>query len=165
MGPQPARVHPQRALPAKVGNIELDVDAGEARVNVGSDQLSLAIGKGGQNVRLAAKLSGFKIDLVATESISDLDAAMAAAASRQQDLGTAAPTDSRRAAFDALFATPKRPKPRRIPRVTRRRPMRPRRRPSHDEPIPPRPPAPLRRVPREPPEARAHPPRARGRAG
>jgi len=93
--------------PAKVGNIELDVDAGEARVNVGSDQLSLAIGKGGQNVRLAAKLTGFKIDLVATESISDLDAAMAAAASRQQDLGAAAPADSRRAAFDALFAAPK----------------------------------------------------------
>lgn len=90
--------------PAKVGQIELDIDHGEARVNVGSDQLSLAIGKGGQNVRLAAKLTGFKIDLVATEVISDLDAAMAAAASRAQDLGENVPSDSRRAAFDALFS-------------------------------------------------------------
>ena len=89
--------------PAKVGTIEIDVDTQEARVNVGGDQLSLAIGKGGQNVRLAAKLTGYKIDLVATEAISDLDAAMAAAASRAQDLAGAAPTDARRAAFDALF--------------------------------------------------------------
>jgi transcription termination/antitermination protein NusA len=107
--PSPREFIRNALSPAKVGNIELDQDAGEARVNVGSDQLSLAIGKGGQNVRLAAKLSGYKIDLVATESISDLDAAMAAAASRQQDLGTVPPTDTRRAAFDALFATPSAP--------------------------------------------------------
>ncbi len=93
--------------PAKVGSIELDQDAGEAKVMVGSDQLSLAIGKGGQNVRLAAKLTGFRIDLLASEAISDLDAAMVAAASRQADATTAAATgtgDSRRAAFDALFS-------------------------------------------------------------
>jgi len=35
----------------------------EARVYVPEDQLSLAIGKGGQNVRLAAKLTGWKIDV------------------------------------------------------------------------------------------------------
>jgi transcription termination/antitermination protein NusA len=96
--------------PAKVGSIELDQDAGEAKVMVGSDQLSLAIGKGGQNVRLAAKLTGFRIDLLASEAISDLDAAMAAAASRQADARTApiGSSDSRRAAFEALFsASPK----------------------------------------------------------
>ena len=35
----------------------------EAKVLVAEDQLSLAIGKGGQNVRLAAKLTGWKIDV------------------------------------------------------------------------------------------------------
>ena len=45
-------------------------------MTVGSDQLSLAIGKSGQNVRLAHKLKGYKIDLKASESGSDFDAAM-----------------------------------------------------------------------------------------
>ncbi len=66
--------------PAKVGSIEVDVDGKEATVTVTSDQLSLAIGKGGQNVRLAAKLTGFKIDLQESASVSDLDAAMRDAA-------------------------------------------------------------------------------------
>ncbi|HEX7003156.1 MAG TPA: transcription termination factor NusA [Trueperaceae bacterium] len=88
--------------PAKVGTIELDADAGEAKVLVGSDQLSLAIGKGGQNVRLAAKLTGFKIDLVPSETVSDLDAALQAVASRGTE--TVATSDTKRAAFDALFS-------------------------------------------------------------
>src|SRR5690554_2902536 len=88
--------------PAKVGLIEIDADKEEARVTVGSDQLSLAIGKGGQNVRLAAKLTGYKIDLAASESVSDLDAAMQAAADRSEDF-TASETS--RAAFDALFGS------------------------------------------------------------
>jgi transcription termination/antitermination protein NusA len=104
--PNPREFIRNALSPAKVGSIELDQDAGEARVMVGSDQLSLAIGKGGQNVRLAAKLTGFRIDLMASEAISDLDAAMAAAASRQADARSAppGPSDSRRAAFDALFS-------------------------------------------------------------
>ena len=78
----------------------MDTDLLEARVTVGNDQLSLAIGKGGQNVRLAAKLTGFKIDLQASETVSDLDAAMQAAASRTEDFVA---SDTKRAAFDALF--------------------------------------------------------------
>ena len=89
--------------PAKVGNIEVNTEAGEAKVNVGNDQLSLAIGKGGQNVRLAAKLTGFKIDLVASEHVSDLDAALQAVAARGES--TNLPTDdAKRAAFEALFS-------------------------------------------------------------
>src|SRR5690625_2094476 len=88
--------------PAKVGLIEHDADEEEAEVIVASDQLSLAIGKGGQNVRLAAKLTGYKIDLSASETVSDLDAAMQAAASRTED--AAATSESSRAAFDALFS-------------------------------------------------------------
>jgi N utilization substance protein A len=94
--------------PAKVGTIELDLEDKQARVTVGSDQLSLAIGKGGQNVRLAAKLTGFKIDLASSESISDLDAAMQAAASRMEDAGA---SERGHAAFDALFSASPDPAP------------------------------------------------------
>ncbi len=48
--------------PAKVVSVET-LSRKEARVLVPDDQLSLAIGKGGQNVRLAAKLTGWKIDV------------------------------------------------------------------------------------------------------
>jgi len=49
--------------PAKVVAIEIDEKEHKATVEVGNDQLSLAIGKGGQNVRLAAKLTGWRIDI------------------------------------------------------------------------------------------------------
>lgn len=48
--------------PAKVVSVEI-LPRREARVLVPEDQLSLAIGKGGQNVRLAAKLTSWKIDV------------------------------------------------------------------------------------------------------
>jgi transcription termination/antitermination protein NusA len=49
--------------PAKVLDIEIMDEEHKAIVEVASDQLSLAIGKGGQNVRLAAKLTGWRIDI------------------------------------------------------------------------------------------------------
>ncbi len=49
--------------PAKVISIELDTENHKATIEVANDQLSLAIGKGGQNVRLAAKLTGWRIDI------------------------------------------------------------------------------------------------------
>ena len=49
--------------PAKVISIDIDEKEHKATVEVGNDQLSLAIGKGGQNVRLAAKLTGWRIDI------------------------------------------------------------------------------------------------------
>ena len=49
--------------PAKVIAIELDEKEHKATIEVANDQLSLAIGKGGQNVRLAAKLTGWRIDI------------------------------------------------------------------------------------------------------
>ena len=49
--------------PAKVISIEMDEKEHKATVEVANDQLSLAIGKGGQNVRLAAKLTGWRIDI------------------------------------------------------------------------------------------------------
>jgi N utilization substance protein A len=59
--------------PAKVTNIETTEtpEGGKiAKVTVAEDQQSLAIGKGGQNVRLAAKLTGWKIDIRSDENAS-----------------------------------------------------------------------------------------------
>ena len=55
--------------PAKVLSIDLDESENKASVKVASDKLSLAIGKAGQNVRLAARLTGWKIDII--ESLED----------------------------------------------------------------------------------------------
>ena len=56
--------------PAKVDRVErVEGDEKIARVYVKSDQLSLAIGRGGQNVRLAAKLTDYKIDIIEVTSL------------------------------------------------------------------------------------------------
>jgi N utilization substance protein A len=61
--------------PARVMNVSIIAepntetgDRGHAVVEVAGDQQSLAIGRGGQNVRLAAKLTGWKIDIVSAQS-------------------------------------------------------------------------------------------------
>lgn len=58
----PAELVGNALNPAKVKEVEV-TGPREAKVLVADDQLSLAIGKGGQNVRLAAKLTGWKIDV------------------------------------------------------------------------------------------------------
>jgi transcription termination/antitermination protein NusA len=50
--------------PAKIIEINTNPETKIAQVKVNADQQSLAIGKGGQNVRLAAKLTGWKIDVI-----------------------------------------------------------------------------------------------------
>ena len=61
-----------RALsPAKVISVEIDEITKSARVIVPDDKLSLAIGKGGQNVRLAAKLTNWKIDVKSESRASE----------------------------------------------------------------------------------------------
>ncbi|OHB25214.1 MAG: transcription termination factor NusA [Parcubacteria group bacterium RIFOXYD2_FULL_52_8] len=60
--------------PAKIENIELDHEHKAAKVTVSAEQFSLAIGKGGQNVRLAAKLTGWKIDIIAPATETPLAA-------------------------------------------------------------------------------------------
>jgi len=56
--------------PAKILDIEINEKTKEAKVMVEEDQLSLAIGKSGQNVRLAAKLTGWKLDIRSREGKS-----------------------------------------------------------------------------------------------
>ena len=78
--------------PTKVVSVSLnDVDK-KAVVRVPEDQLSLAIGKQGQNVRLAAKLTGWNIDIISADE-SRIEAAAVAAAS---------PTDLEGSLLDAI---------------------------------------------------------------
>jgi len=64
----PAKFIANSLAPAKTISIDLDDAEHRATVKVSSDKLSLAIGKSGQNVRLAAHLTGWKIDIIeATE--------------------------------------------------------------------------------------------------
>ena len=54
----------QRSLtPAKVSNIDINTEKGTAAVFLKPDQVSLAIGKGGSNIKLASKLTGYEIDV------------------------------------------------------------------------------------------------------
>ena len=63
----PIKFISQALSPAKVNDVKIDKKKNEAKIIVPEDQLSLAIGIKGQNVRLAAKLTGWKIDIAAQE--------------------------------------------------------------------------------------------------
>ncbi len=69
----------QRALsPAKVTSVKLNEDTKRAEVFLKPDQISLAIGKGGYNIKLAGKLTGYEIDVFrdndeATADVEDVD--------------------------------------------------------------------------------------------
>lgn len=65
-----------RALsPAKILSVETNESLKASRVVVPDDQLSLAIGKGGQNVRLASRLTGWKIDIKSESDVMKADQA------------------------------------------------------------------------------------------
>jgi N utilization substance protein A len=64
----PSKFIAEALSPARIVDMTLFKDEARAVVKVTEDQQSLAIGKGGQNVRLAAKLTGWKIDIQAVSS-------------------------------------------------------------------------------------------------
>ena len=72
--------------PAKVISVEIDEITKSARVVVPDDKLSLAIGKSGQNVRLAARLTGWKID-VKSESKASEEASIETSHTDVDDIG------------------------------------------------------------------------------
>ncbi len=65
--PDPKRFIEEALSPAKIISIAIDENEKKAIVKVSEDQQSLAIGKGGQNVRLSAKLTGWRIDIQSTK--------------------------------------------------------------------------------------------------
>jgi N utilization substance protein A len=91
--PDPATYISNALSPARVdGVILFDAEERQAIVLVPENQLSLAIGKEGQNVRLAARLTGWKIDIKDSQKYEEEQAALAAA-------GQAAPPESKSEPF------------------------------------------------------------------
>ena len=77
--PEPKEFIQDALSPAQVISVEIskkpdENEHGHAVVTVAADQQSLAIGRGGQNVRLAAKLTGWKIDIVSSGTPEETDA-------------------------------------------------------------------------------------------
>src|SRR5213082_2718908 len=75
--PEPARFVAKALSPARVREVYLDDDAKEATVVVPDDQLALAIGKEGMNARLAAPLTGWKIDIQSDSEFAQAEADVA----------------------------------------------------------------------------------------
>jgi N utilization substance protein A len=70
---EPARFVAKALSPARVREVLVDDETKEATVIVPDDQLSLAIGREGQNARLAAKLTGWKVDIKSQTEFSESD--------------------------------------------------------------------------------------------
>lgn len=81
----PAKFIANALAPAKINDIQLDNEEHKAIVKVSSDKLSLAIGKSGQNVRLAAHLTGWKIDIIEDGANKEVDSENPVAAEEFED--------------------------------------------------------------------------------
>jgi N utilization substance protein A len=95
----PAEYITQALSPTRVAKVEIDEKNKKARVIVPEDQLSIAIGKSGQNVRLASKLTGYELDIEAEKETAQA--------------GEAAPAPEEKTAEGAKVETkalPKQPK-------------------------------------------------------
>lgn len=71
----PAQFVASALQPAKVVRVDIDDETKTARVVVPDNQLSLAIGREGQNARLAAKLTGWRIDIKSESQVREQEAA------------------------------------------------------------------------------------------
>jgi N utilization substance protein A len=72
--PEPARFLAKALSPARVREVFVDDESREATVIVPNDQLSLAIGKEGMNARLAARLTGWKVDIQSESEFAEAEA-------------------------------------------------------------------------------------------
>ncbi len=72
--PEPARFLAKALSPARVREVLVDDESREATVIVPNDQLSLAIGKEGMNARLAARLTGWKVDIQSESEFAEAEA-------------------------------------------------------------------------------------------
>jgi transcription termination/antitermination protein NusA len=75
--PEPARFVAKALSPARVREVFVDDETKEATVIVPDDQLALAIGKEGLNARLAARLTGWKVDIQSDTEFAQAEAAAA----------------------------------------------------------------------------------------
>lgn len=79
--------------PVEIVSIKLNKDEKTAVISVPEDQLSLAIGKDGQNVRLAGKITGYRIEAVAAEGVKSQAAKEAEAENALQEESPEAPAE------------------------------------------------------------------------
>lgn len=95
--------------PAQITSIEVDEENRHVLVVVPENQLSLAIGRGGQNVRLAAKLIGWRLDIVSERERDELAARAEAEAAASYDFLIGLPGVGEKMAlalFEAGFGSP-----------------------------------------------------------
>jgi N utilization substance protein A len=83
--PEPARFVAKALSPARVREVYIDDDTREATVIVPDDQLALAIGKEGLNARLAARLTGWKVDIQSDTEFAQAEAEAAFAGADGDD--------------------------------------------------------------------------------
>jgi N utilization substance protein A len=88
--PEPARFVAKALSPARVREVLVDDETKEATVVVPDDQLSLAIGKEGLNARLAARLTGWKIDIVSETEFARSEAEAAFGGAEEEFSGRCA---------------------------------------------------------------------------
>src|SRR2546429_9779847 len=74
---EPARFVAKALSPARVREVYIDDETRDATVVVPDDQLALAIGKEGLNARLAARLTGWKVDIQSNSEFAQAEAAAA----------------------------------------------------------------------------------------
>jgi N utilization substance protein A len=96
--PDVARFACSALAPAEVARVYVDDEGQAMEIIVPDDQLSLAIGKKGQNVRLAAKLTGWKIDIKSESRAAEADAAAQTEADANAGAGDAGAQDVEAAA-------------------------------------------------------------------
>ena len=82
---EPARFVAKALSPARVREVYIDDETKEATVVVPNDQLALAIGKEGLNARLAARLTGWKVDIQSDEEFAQAEAEAAFAGAGEGD--------------------------------------------------------------------------------
>ncbi|MBA2383479.1 MAG: transcription termination/antitermination protein NusA [Actinobacteria bacterium] len=82
---EPARFVAKALSPARVREVYIDDETREATVVVPNDQLALAIGKEGLNARLAARLTGWKVDIQSDEEFAQAEAEAAYAGEGEGD--------------------------------------------------------------------------------
>ena len=70
----PAQFVINAMAPAEVSSIVVDEDKGSMDIAVDEDQLALAIGRGGQNIKLASRLTGWKLNVMSLTDADDLQA-------------------------------------------------------------------------------------------
>jgi N utilization substance protein A len=84
---EPARFVAKALSPARVREVYIDDDSRDATVVVPDDQLALAIGKEGLNARLAARLTGWKVDIVSDTEFAQQEAEAAFGGEGDLDVG------------------------------------------------------------------------------